>query len=268
MVGRFFLSLLLLAPLLFTLPVRAEESRCGSPQEWAELARVVDGDTLILAGGERLRVIGINTPELASRRGPAEAFSGSAKAAVQAFFAGSRRIGLRRGRQTKDRHGRSLVHIYRADGLSLAQQLLAQGLAMHIVVPPNSRDWQCLAAVEAVARAAGRGQWGSAVPLAAAQLTPGQAGFAWVRGRVDSISRGGDSYWLAVGNLAVRIADNDLGYFDGADIGRWQGRRLLLRGWIVDRSRSAVVQSRHFKPLLIPLRHPAMVQLLTADATP
>jgi len=268
MVGRFFLPLLWLVPLLVVTPVRAEVSRCGSVLQRAELQRVIDGDTLLLVGGERLRVIGINTPELLSERGPAQAFSSRAKAAAQAFFAGSRHIGLRRGQQRRDRHGRSLAQVYNAGGDSLGQRLLERGLAMHVVVPPNSRDWQCLAAAEAEARATRRGLWGSAEPLAATALTASQAGFVWVRGQVDSVSRSADSYWLTLGALAVRIKDGDLRYFPGADINSWRGRRLTLRGWMVDRSHSAAARSGGFKSLLIQLRHRAMVQLHDGEALP
>jgi hypothetical protein len=175
-------------------------------------------------------------------------------------------VGLRRGEQAQDRYGRSLAQVYRADGQSLAHYLLLRGLALHIVVPPNSGQWRCLAAAEAVARAARVGLWGSKVPLAAAQLSVDQTGFALVRGQVDSVSRGGGSYWLAVGKLAVRIRDRDLRYFASADIAAWRGKTLQLRGWIIDRSASPTMQHRAFKPLLMQLRHRAMVQVVIDEA--
>jgi len=272
MVGRFFLLVLLAAGLISTaLETKALEitaARCGSPLQRVELARVVDGDTLLLAGGERLRVIGIDTPELASERAPRQLFSRRAKAAAQAFFDGGANIGLRRGGQPNDRYGRSLAHVYRADGQSLAQYLLARGLAVHIVVPPNSDHWQCLAAAEVAARNGGLGLWGSLTPLKAAQLTAGDSGFALVQGRVNSVSRGGNSYWLALGNLAVQIKDRDLRNFASADIMALKGKTVLLRGWIIDRSDSRSVSNRGFKPLLMQLRHRAMLQILAVEAPP
>ncbi|MGD8706443.1 MAG: thermonuclease family protein, partial [Syntrophobacterales bacterium] len=46
----------------------------------AKVRWVDDGDTILLAGGERVRYLGINTPEVANQDKPAEPFANEAKA--------------------------------------------------------------------------------------------------------------------------------------------------------------------------------------------
>lgn len=232
--------------------------------EQVELASIYDGDTLRLVGGEKLRVIGINTPELAHKGRIAQPLAEQSKQLAEHFLANysHNKLYIQRGVDTKDRYGRSLVHVYRGDGESLAAELLSKGLAWQVVVPDNTRHWQCYQQQEQQARRAGLGVW-QQLPVQADKLTVASSGFQLVRGRVDSVHEGRHRWWLMLGRLAVSVSKKDQHYFDeqglGADWRRWQGQTLQLKGWIVDRSRSRAVIERGYAPFMMSLRHPSML---------
>lgn len=133
----------------------------GPPAEAdrARVLEVIDGDTLVLAGGEHLRILGIDTPETRhpDLRGP-QPMGPEASARLQSLVEG-REVGLEREAQDRDHYGRLLRHVWLGRRL-VAEQLLEEGLAWRLVLPPNTGHAERLARAEARARAAGRGLWG------------------------------------------------------------------------------------------------------------
>ncbi|WP_101757874.1 thermonuclease family protein [Oceanicoccus sp. KOV_DT_Chl] len=257
------LRLLLLLP-LFVFGVFAQASACNAvgELEWVELMTVVDGDTLHLTDGRKLRVLAINTPELANRGKPAQPLAIAAQNAVKTFFADQSKVGLQIGQQKKDHYGRWLAHVFRADGKSLAEYLLAQGLAWQVVVPPNEGYWQCLTAHEASAQRQGIGIWQAGIypALDARQLTTANSGFQRVHGTIRAINRSRDSWWLQLDTLAIRLRSKDLSRFNLNDPNDWLNKTVTIRGWVVDRSASAAVKKKKYSPLMINLQHPAMLK--------
>jgi micrococcal nuclease len=136
----------------------------------ARVVRAVDGDTLLvrLASGssERVRVIGVDTPEDVAPGRPVQCGSRRAAAYTQHVLAG-RRVRLVPGREQHDRYGRLLAYVRRADGLDLEVELLRRGLARTLAIAPNVDRAARYARLEIAARRAGRGLWG-ACPSAAA----------------------------------------------------------------------------------------------------
>lgn len=228
---------------------------------WETLGHVIDGDTIRLSSGEKLRAIAINTPELGGKNRPAQALSRQAKAAVVEFFAVSEKVGVQVGLDRRDRYGRLLAHIYRRDGVSLAEYMLRRGLAMQVLVPPNDSHWRCLAKVEAAARKARLGVWQhSQYRLKpAVSLNLSDSGFQRVEGIVSSVVRSGRGWWLTVGRLAVRMRDEDMDYFPGVVPDDWLGQKIRLRGWVVNRSDSTAVKDKGYAALMMNLRHPVMM---------
>jgi endonuclease YncB( thermonuclease family) len=129
------------------------------PAERAVVARVVDGDTLELADGRTVRVLGIDTPEThnPSLTGPqplGEEASRRTRAQVE-----GRAVALEADVTDRDAYGRLLRHVWLGRRL-LAEDLLAQGLARAYLIPPDTRHDERLRAAEAAARSARRGLWG------------------------------------------------------------------------------------------------------------
>jgi len=89
--------------------------------------RVVDGDTLILAGGARVRLIGVDTPEFGREGRPSEPLAEEATAFAKAFLNG-RPVRVDLDRERLDRYGRFLAYIYVEEGM-LNEALLRSGMA-------------------------------------------------------------------------------------------------------------------------------------------
>lgn len=99
--------------------------------------RVVDGDTIECAGLGRVRLIGMDTPELS------QAPHGRlATEALVALLPEDRTVDLELDVERRDRYGRSLAYLW-ADGAMLNWRLVRQGWAVVLTYPPNVRyvDW-------------------------------------------------------------------------------------------------------------------------------
>ena len=119
---------------------------------------VVDGDTLQLADGRKIRLIGINAPELGRDGRPDQPLAQAAKKALQTFL-GNGSARLRFGSDRHDHYGRTLAYVDNAAGASAGEYLLRQGLAVLIAIPPNLSHVSDYRHAEAEARNANRGIW-------------------------------------------------------------------------------------------------------------
>lgn len=125
------------------------------PPDTALVQRVVDGDTIVLAGGERVRYLSIDTPE---GTGTPEFFGPEATEANRRLVAGQR-VRLERDVTDRDRFDRLLRYVY-VDGVMVNAELVREGFARVLVYPPDTRYVACFSALEQEAREAGRGLWG------------------------------------------------------------------------------------------------------------
>lgn len=126
------------------------------------VVKVVDGDTIhVLVGGrrEKVRYIGIDTPETHHPTKPVQCF-GRAAAAFNARLVGGERVRLVGDVEERDRFGRLLAYVYRAsDGLFVNAELARLGYARPLTIPPDVRHAARFAAISRQARQAGRGLW-------------------------------------------------------------------------------------------------------------
>ena len=233
---------------------------CPPPQnlQAARLDSVVDGDTLRLADGRLVRLIGVNTPEIGRDGRPHEPFAVAASRAVERFL--GRELLLTEGLEARDRHGRTLAAVYRAgDRAHLGEYLLAKGLGWHIAVPPNLQDLECLQKAEAEARKYRRGVWNTPIaPVRARDLDRRHAGFMRVSGEVSRVAASRMAIWLEIDqNLSLRLDKRDLPHFSGIDLDALEGQMLTVRGWLIYRGG----QSSRYPAHKMSLRHPAMLEL-------
>ena len=131
----------------------------------AHVSRVVDGDTIVAQVGgrrERVRYIGIDTPESVKPGTPVQCFAKAASAANERLVEG-RTVRLEFDRELRDRYGRLLAYVERTDGVAVNEALLRGGYARTIVFPPNTRHRRRFAALERDAQDRGAGLW-SACP--------------------------------------------------------------------------------------------------------
>lgn len=124
--------------------------------------RVVDGDTLLLAGGERVRLIGVDTPETKDPRRPVQCFGQEASSFTASLLPPGSRIHLVGDVEQRDTYDRLLAYAYRLpDGLFVNAELVRQGYAQVLTIPPNVAHADQLVELARQAREAGRGLWGA-----------------------------------------------------------------------------------------------------------
>lgn len=138
-----------------------DPAKNGARTAQARVTRVVDGDTIVVrvdGRRERVRYIGIDTPESVKPGTPVQCFAKAASAENERLVEG-RSVRLEFDRERRDRYGRLLAYIVRSDGLAVNAALLRGGFAETLVFPPNTRHAGQFAAIERQARARGAGLW-------------------------------------------------------------------------------------------------------------
>jgi micrococcal nuclease len=122
------------------------------------VTEVVDGDTIhvLLAGQtERLRLIGVDAPELEHPPEPAECFGRESATFTQSSLDG-RRVDIEFDVERRDRFGRLLAYVFRGGEL-FNRTLVSQGFAVERSYPPNLAHQDELRAAEEEARQNERG---------------------------------------------------------------------------------------------------------------
>jgi micrococcal nuclease len=126
----------------------------------AEVARVIDGDTIELAGGERVRYLMVDAPETA---GEGECYGANART-FNADLVLGKTVEVRGDIACQDAFGRRLAYV-RVDGREINTLLIERGYACALHVPPNGDDRAGeFEALEETARIARRGLWGACDP--------------------------------------------------------------------------------------------------------
>lgn len=97
-----------------------------SRREWRKVERVIDGDTIELDRGERVRLIGVDTPESVHPEKPVERFGKEASEFTRKMAEG-KKVRLEFDEDTKDRYGRTLAYVYLEDGTFLNAEIVKQG---------------------------------------------------------------------------------------------------------------------------------------------
>jgi len=220
------------------------------------VSQVIDGDTVVLSDGQHVRLIGVDTPELAHKGAPAQPFGVDARDHLRQLLAQHQNtLNLRYDIERHDHYGRLLAHAFLVDGSSIEAWLQTEGLGTVLVVPPNDWNSSCYQTAEQQARKARRGIW--ALPaykiIESTKLAPDAHDFHLITGRVQHIGESSHSLWLDLeGGVTLRIDRKDLPNFRALSPRDLVGKRILARGWL-----------HHDKgEQRMNIRHPAALQVL------
>ena len=131
----------------------------------AVVVHIDDGDTIdVRIGGatERVRFIGIDTPETKKPNTPVQCYGPQASAFTTAFLPLGAGVRLERDAEARDPYGRLLAYVYRAaDGAFVNLELARGGYARQLSIAPNTAYADLLGAAVSEAQQAGRGLWGA-----------------------------------------------------------------------------------------------------------
>lgn len=124
---------------------------------------VVDGDTVDIAFDgteERVRLIGVDTPESVAHDRPVQCYGAEASHRLAELLPGGTPVRVERDVEARDRYGRLLGYVYRSgDDLLVNLALVEQGYADAVSYGDNEAILGMLTAAEAAARDEGRGLW-------------------------------------------------------------------------------------------------------------
>ena len=123
----------------------------------ARVTKHTDGDTLWLSGIGKVRLIGVDTPEV---YGSVECYGHEASEFVERTVPLGSEVRYRLGVDERDQYGRALAYVWLRDGRFLNRLLVARGYAQPLTVPPNVEYEALFVRTARRAREARRGLWG------------------------------------------------------------------------------------------------------------
>ncbi|WIO74789.1 thermonuclease family protein [Porticoccaceae bacterium LTM1] len=217
--------------------------------ETVTINKVYDGDTVKLGDGRKVRLIGINTPELGRDGKADQPFALEARQQLSAFL-GEEAL-LVTDQELTDHYGRTLAHIYNLDGKSAEAYLLSRGLGWHVVVPPNLSQADCLANAEKEARQKKLNLWSANGIQPVPASTVSEGGFQRIQGKVTGISFTKNAWWINFGEqIAAVIYREHQHRFDRKQLEAWVGREIEVRGWVYPS------RSKKYQPWRVKLETP------------
>ena len=265
MTRRGFALLTFLLLVFRTAPVAAEMPAAFhgalAPGPGGEVVIVTDGDTLTLAGGREIRLVGIQAPKLPLGRPGFEAWPlAEAARAFLAELSLGKTLTLGYGGRRGDRHGRLLAHLFDGAGRWIQGEILKAGLARVYSFADNRALIAEMLALERAARAARRGIWADPFYAVRSAASAGRwlGGFELVEGRVVDVGRAGRNTYLNFGDdwrsdFTVMLDHRARRLFEeaGIDLMRYEGRTVRVRGWLKSRNGP-----------MIEATHPEQIELL------
>lgn len=133
------------------------------PLTWVPVERVVDGDTIdVLVNGqkERIRLIGMNTPETVDPNRPVQCYGPEASAEAKKLLTGQHVwIEPDPSQSNKDVYGRYLRYVWMANGTLYDEFMIRQGYAHEYTYHTRYKYWNAFRAAEREAKDAQRGFW-------------------------------------------------------------------------------------------------------------
>lgn len=127
--------------------------------ELHRVKRVVDGDTLLMEDGERIRLLGVDTPETVAEGRPVEEWGPEASAFTKDAVEGQL-VRLAYDKERRDQYHRVLAYVYKEDGWFLNEELIRAGLSKaQLQFPYSTQMKNRFKAAEEEARRAEAGLW-------------------------------------------------------------------------------------------------------------
>lgn len=228
---------------------------------------VIDGDTVRLADGREVRLVGLQAPKLGLGRERFEDWPFSQEAKIRlADMVLERTVTLAFGGTRQDRYGRLLAHLFAEDGSWVQARMIAAGMARTYSFADNRACVGELLAFEGDARFDQRGIW--ADDYYAPRLASDTGGllhlvntFQLVEGRVISVARVRGRVFLNFGedwrtDFTATISPGDLRRFDD-DPESYENLVVRVRGWM-----------KSYNGPEIELTHPEQLEIISPRLPP
>ena len=129
----------------------------GQILEEAIVTKVIDGDTIEINGSQKVRYIGINTPEISFTDGEADCYGEEARRANEELV-GGKKVWLEKDVSETDKYGRLLRYVWSGE-LMINEYLVSQGFANIATYPPDVKHQDRLLKAQKEAVLNKRGLW-------------------------------------------------------------------------------------------------------------
>jgi endonuclease YncB( thermonuclease family) len=129
-------------------------------RDWIRVTWVSDGDTIVVEGGQRVRYIGINAPEIAHEDlgKKAETYGYEAKR-YNMKLVKAKNVRLEFDIEKRDRYGRLLAYVFLPDCTFVNARLVASGHAYYLPITVNKKYGKLLLDAQREAMSARWGLW-------------------------------------------------------------------------------------------------------------
>jgi len=215
--------------------------------------KVFDGDTILLSTGQKIRLLGINTPEVAGRNKEAESGGETAKAWLKQRLE-HQKVRLERDSEKQDKYQRTLAYVFTADKHHINLELVRLGLATVNIYPPNLKYVDTLLAAQDTAERKRLGIWQDSnyAPINFLSLNQNNyRGWKRITGRILSLkSTRKYSYLRFSDHVSIRIENKHKALFP--PLNSYTGKTVEVRTW-------AIRQKNRF---VLPIRHPGDLKIL------
>lgn len=215
---------------------------------------IPDGDTIHLFDGTKVRLIGINAPEVAHQDEAAEPGGPEAQRFLRRFLEG-KRIRLEVGEQPRDQYDRLLAHVFTRKGTNVNALLLRRGYAYAVAFPPNLKRAPTYFQIEEEARSNQRGIWNHPRYRLqeAVHAKDFRNSFRRLRGRVARVTTKRKYIYITLKEGLQAYLDKakqDLFRRHHRKPSALTGQKITVRGW---------VHQRFGRPTIL-LRHPLQIE--------
>jgi len=236
-----------------------------SPPENVVVKWVYDGDTLLLTDKRKIRLIGIDTPEVKHHQQQEQEFGARAREALRELLAKDHyRVQLRYGPERYDRYSRTLAHVYLRDGTNLSNWLLEKGYAKILAYPPNITLASCYRQAEHKAQAQKLRLWHLAINQArdAARLPLKTKGYVRLKGKVRRIIQHKKSTRIELVSrnghpIQLKIKKRNLAYFKSIVPDKLWGKEIIVSGILRNKRNKRILYLNHPSQLEISQRKSA-----------
>lgn len=215
------------------------------------IKRVYDGDTIALENGQRVRLLGINTPEIEGRHKHEEPGGLAAKEWLQQQLK-DKQVYLEFDQEKYDRYKRLLAHLYLPDGTHLNAAILENGLAVINLIPPNLNHANKLIQAQDKAQKKRLGIWfrPEYAPKSLSALTEKPYGWNRYTGTPTSIQKS-RKYTRLIFNEGtnIRIANQHLHLFPRLET--YLGKSLEIHGWVSRKKNRYSILIQHPSALVL-----------------
>lgn len=215
--------------------------------------KVFDGDTILLSDGQKVRLLGVNTPEVAGRNKAAEPGGDAAKAWLKQRLE-HKRVRLEFDVEKQDKYMRTLAYVFTEDRQHINLELVRGGFAAVNIYPPNLKYVDALVAAQQSAEQAGIGIWRDRAYAAKGFETlnaDNYKGWKRVSGVIQAVKKTRKYSYLQFSEyVAVRIENKSLDLFP--TLQGYIGKRIEARGWVI----------KNKDRLVLPVRHPGELKVM------